>query len=59
VASERNRTQSANVEDCFAKLHEMIVAASATPREPTAETRERVKALYGPALGAFCVCCRR
>jgi len=33
------------VEDCFAKLHEMIVAASATPREPTAETRERVKAL--------------
>ena len=46
VASERTRTQAGNVADCFEKLHTYIVEASATPTEPSQETRARVQQLY-------------
>ena len=49
VASERHRTQAANIDDCFAKLHDLVLAAAATPAEPTAATRARVSALYARA----------
>jgi len=45
ITSERNRTQTANLDDCFVKLHEMIVKASEIPKEPDEEQRQHVRSL--------------
>lgn len=45
IVSDRTRSQASNLEDCMHKLTEVIRSAVRVPRDPDAETLQRVKRL--------------
>jgi len=47
--SETHRTQLQNLNECFAKLHAMLLRAAEVPGETSPETRARVVQLQGKA----------
>jgi len=45
IVSDRTRSQAKNMEDCMDKLSLVIRSAVQVPRDPDAETMQRVKQL--------------
>jgi hypothetical protein len=48
--SDKTRSQAKNMEDCMDKLTQVIRSAVQVPRDPDAETMQRVKQLYVSCL---------
>ena len=49
IVSETHRTQLQNLNECFTKLHVMLLRAAEVPGETSLETRARVRQLQGKA----------
>ena len=45
MTSQKFRTQHQNLEDAIAKLSQFLEVASEVPREPSKQTKARIKAL--------------